>query len=171
MLNVPLTNSGVKMVQIKTDSLSSSATTDSNDKQKKKKKVNRGRRKNVNKCPPKQEENTVEVNCKHKPEINEKCSSSKKQSTITSYFPVVSRRMLAAKLKQEEYQKNIVHCIENKTDPKEYLSVTQFKDKGQAIVARLLIRKGSFICEYSGDLIDLETAKVNFVLQYFIQFY
>lgn len=152
----------VKMVQIEEESLSLPINNVLNDKQKKKKKINRGRKKN--KCP-KQEENNAEVS-DNKLTTKEKCLPSKKQSTITNYFPVISRRMLAAKKKEEEYQKNIVNCIENKTDPKEYLSVTQLKDKGQAIIARLLIRKGSFICEYSGDLIDLETAKVNCFFNY-----
>ncbi|UXI17886.1 leucine rich domain-containing protein [Sarcoptes scabiei] len=80
-------------------------------------------------------------------------------NVITNYFPIVSRRLLSAKLKEEEYQKNILHHVQNKVDPKEYLKITEFEDKGKAIIATAMIRKGSFICEYSGDLIDIETAK------------
>nr|XP_027199146.1 histone-lysine N-methyltransferase set-1-like [Dermatophagoides pteronyssinus] len=80
-------------------------------------------------------------------------------NVITNYFPVISRRLLAAKLKEEEYNQRIIECIVKQTDPFDYLAITEFQSKGKAIIAKEPIRKGSFICEYSGDLIDLDSAK------------
>lgn len=80
-------------------------------------------------------------------------------NVITNYFPIVSRRLLAAKLKEEEYNQRIIECITKQIDPFDYLAITEFRSKGKAIIAKAPIRKGSFICEYSGDLIDLDSAK------------
>lgn len=83
-----------------------------------------------------------------------------KENRITDYFPVVSKRLLAAKSKIEEYNNNIKYYIESCTDPKENLYIAEFDDKGKGIITSSLIRKGCFICEYSGDLVSLEEAKV-----------
>lgn len=33
--------------------------------------------------------------------------------------------------------------------------------KGRGVVARKTLKKGDFVCEYSGDLIDVKEAKVS----------
>lgn len=87
-------------------------------------------------------------------------SQSTKENRITSYFPVVSRRLLSAKTRIDEHNKNVKYYIETCTDPKTSLIVNEFADKGRGIVTTTLIPKGCFICEYSGDLIKLDEAKV-----------
>lgn len=91
-----------------------------------------------------------------------KSQATKENRFITDYFPTVSRRILAAQSKIDEYNKRIRQCIETCTDPKENLIVCEFENKGRGIVAACSIKKGGFICEYSGDLINLDQAKVSF---------
>lgn len=89
-----------------------------------------------------------------------KSQATKENRFITDYFPTVSRRLLAAKSKLEDQNKQIQHCIQTRTDPTEHLTVTEFENKGKGIVASAPIKKGCFICEYSGDLIKVDEAKV-----------
>ena len=97
----------------------------------------------------------------NKPTKSTKSQATKENRYITDYFPTVSRRILAAQSKIDESNKKIRHCIETRTDPKEDLVVNEFENKGKGIVAITAIKKGCFICEYSGDLIKLDDAKVN----------
>lgn len=90
-----------------------------------------------------------------------KSVDTKENRYITDFFPTVSRRMLAAKLKLDNENKLIRQCVESCTDPVDNLMITEFENKGKGIVARVPIRKDSFICEYSGDLIKLEDAEVK----------
>lgn len=90
-----------------------------------------------------------------------KSVDTKENRYITDFFPTVSRRMLAAKLKIDNENKLIRHCVESCTDPVDNLMITEFENKGKGIVARVPIKKDSFICEYSGDLIKLEDAEVK----------
>jgi len=53
----------------------------------------------------------------------------------------------------------IKHYLSNHCDPKDLLTVEEFADKGKGVVASRDIPKGSFICEYSGDLVDMEKAQ------------
>ena len=120
---------------------------------------------------------TVKKRMNNNPVRNKKASNPKKSSTrknehiksspdtkenrfITDYFSTVSRRKLAIQSKLEEYNKQIEYCLENCTDPKENLVVADIEFKGKGIVASHPIKKGCFICEYSGDLIDIEEANV-----------
>lgn len=88
-------------------------------------------------------------------------SPSKENRCITDYFPVVSRRQLAQAKAQDEYRKRILESIDNQTDPTENLIITEFEGKGKGVVAGNVIGKGSFVCEYAGDLINLDEAKVS----------
>ena len=90
-----------------------------------------------------------------------KSVDTKENRYITDFFPTVSRRVLAAQLKLDNENKLIRHCVESCTDPEDNLMVTEFESKGKGIVARVPIKKDSFICEYSGDLIKLEDAEVR----------
>jgi len=79
---------------------------------------------------------------------------------ITDYFPAVShRRRITAKAKEVEQQKLIHHYVSKKCDPDENLIIEDIENKGKGVIAKNFIAKGDFICEYSGDLIELEEAK------------
>lgn len=90
-----------------------------------------------------------------------KTVDSKENRYITDFFPTVSRRMLAAKLKLDNENKLIRQCLETCTDPVDNLMISEFENKGKGIVARVPIKKDSFVCEYSGDLIKSEDAEVT----------
>ena len=81
---------------------------------------------------------------------------------ITEYYPTLSstRRRLTAKALEVEREKVIKYYLSKNCDPKEYLAVKEFGDKGKGVVATTSITKGSFICEYSGQLVDMDKAKV-----------
>jgi len=55
----------------------------------------------------------------------------------------------------------IIYYISNNCDPKENLIVEEIDGKGKGVVTIKDIHKGSFICEYAGDLIDVKEAKVS----------
>lgn len=79
---------------------------------------------------------------------------------ITDYFPSLSRRRLTAKQLELQQDKLIKHYLVNQTDPKDLFIVDDIQDKGKGVIASKFISKGSFICEYSGDLIDMKQAEV-----------
>lgn len=92
-----------------------------------------------------------------------KKTETKENRQITDYFPVTSRR-LRAKIEAKLNENNIIiNVIENHIDPIERLLIKDFGDKGRGVVAKTMFAKDSFICEYSGDLIDLAEAKVGFL--------
>jgi len=116
-------------------------------------------------CRAKPSTKKVATKKERKPKNGQKTSKqNKSQATkenryITDYFPTVSRRVLAAQSKLDEYNKQIKHYIETQTDPIEKLVVTEFDNKGKGIVSATNFKKDCFICEYSGDLIKLDAAK------------
>ncbi|CAG2114098.1 unnamed protein product [Medioppia subpectinata] len=80
---------------------------------------------------------------------------------ITDYYPTLSsgRKRLTSKALELQREKLIKHYLINDCDPKDLLAVEEFGDKGKGVVASRDISKGSFICEYSGDLVDMERAQ------------
>jgi hypothetical protein len=88
---------------------------------------------------------------------------------ITDYFRNVSstRKRLTTKALEFQSESLIRHYISNKCDPIDSLSVQEFEDKGKGVIASKLISKGSFICEYSGDLVNIREAKVSLLLSNF----
>jgi len=80
---------------------------------------------------------------------------------ITDYYPTLSstRKRLTSKALELQRERLIKHYLTNDCDPKDSLCVEEFGDKGKGVVARKDIAKGSFICEYSGDLVDMERAQ------------
>jgi hypothetical protein len=88
---------------------------------------------------------------------------------ITDYFRNVSstRKLLTTKALEFQSESLIRHYISNKCDPIDSLTVQEFEDKGKGVIASKLINKGSFICEYSGDLVDIREAKVSLLLSNF----
>lgn len=57
-----------------------------------------------------------------------------------------------------------MHYIKNDIDDVESLKIEEFEGKGRGIMTCKKYAKGSFICEYRGDLIDLQKAKVSLLL-------
>ena len=82
-----------------------------------------------------------------------------KNHLITDYYKVTKRKT-SNKLKEEQDQL-ISHFIKNDIDDLKSLRIDEFKDKGKGIVTCKYFEKGSFICEYRGDLIDVPKAKVR----------
>ena len=86
---------------------------------------------------------------------------TKENRCITEYFPVISRRRLALAKAEDEYRQQIINSIDSCKDPIENLIITEFEDKGKGVIASSVIGKGNFVCEYAGDLINLDEAKVS----------
>lgn len=81
-----------------------------------------------------------------------------KNHLITEYYKVTRRK--TGKVLKEEQDKEIIYFIENDIDDIKSLEIEEFSDKGRGIVTKKKYAKGSFICEYRGDLIDIQEAKV-----------
>lgn len=77
---------------------------------------------------------------------------------ITEYYKVTRRK--TTKTLKEEQDQLITYFIKNDIDDKESLKIEEFEDKGRGVVTCKRFTKGSFICEYRGDLIDVQKAKV-----------
>ena len=76
---------------------------------------------------------------------------------VTDYFPIRrSSRVPRSELKKREQIKVEEAILSNQTDG---LLVKMFPGKGRGVVAEKTFKKGEFVVEYSGDLIDLDTAK------------
>ncbi|RWS24423.1 N-lysine methyltransferase SETD8-like protein [Leptotrombidium deliense] len=91
------------------------------------------------------------------------CGSDVKQENhlITDYFPTLSRprRRITAKALALEQEKMISSYVSNACDPKENLYIVDVVGKGKGVLSSTLIPKGSFVCEYAGDLIKKAEAK------------
>ncbi|ESO95519.1 hypothetical protein LOTGIDRAFT_117025 [Lottia gigantea] len=77
--------------------------------------------------------------------------------TITDYFPVRrSGRRCKSELEKErmiEYEDKVLTYCEDG------LEVVKMEDKGRGVVATKMFKKGDFVVEYAGDLIDLAESK------------
>lgn len=77
--------------------------------------------------------------------------------SITEYFPI---RRSSRKTKRdvlEEKRKNIIDAI--KSQREDGLEIRCFSDKGRGVVATQEFRRGDFVIEYRGDLINDVEAK------------
>lgn len=97
----------------------------------------------------------------------QKCSKNTNKNAkennhlITDYFTTISRsRRTTAKELALEQEESIRYHVKNKCDPKGSLHVVDIIEKGKGIIAGEKILKGSFICEYAGDLISTKEAQV-----------
>jgi hypothetical protein len=81
---------------------------------------------------------------------------------ITEYFSVITRKRKTSKDLKEEEDRLIIYHLENDIDPISLLNIHEFEGKGRGIVATKPIARGTFICEYRGDLIAISDAKVRF---------
>uniref|UniRef100_UPI0037E72ECE lysine methyltransferase 5Ab n=1 Tax=Semicossyphus pulcher TaxID=241346 RepID=UPI0037E72ECE len=123
-----------------------------------------------------QKESTVHVNARSAAES--KVSASKPRSRparkpgakktenkapqnrkVTDYFPIRrSNRKTKAELKNEEHR-HIDDLIKNGIE--EGMQVKNIEGKGRGIFAVKDFRKGEFVVEYHGDLLELEEAKIR----------
>ena len=78
---------------------------------------------------------------------------------ITEYF--LRAKRIPSKDLEKIREKFISYYVSPKCDSIDLLSIKDFACKGKGIVAQKAISKGSFICEYAGDLLDLDKAKVS----------
>lgn len=85
---------------------------------------------------------------------------------ITEFFQSAEKttktrsRRLTAKdlaLEQESLKRKFVSL---NCDPPDFL-VDEIEGKGKGVVSLVSIPQGNFICEYAGDLIEMEEAKVT----------
>ncbi|ELT88427.1 hypothetical protein CAPTEDRAFT_172225 [Capitella teleta] len=84
-------------------------------------------------------------------------SKSCQSHLMTDFFPVRrSNRMTAAMMKKEK-QSSLEEAILQKRE--EGLEVVEFVGKGRGVVACKPFRRGDFVVEYAGDLVDLKTAR------------
>lgn len=88
-------------------------------------------------------------------------TSNKKKQLITDFLPTIkkSQRIIEKKkaLEGEELKRQ---CICKSVDPAGFV-IRQFPEKGKGVVSTKEIKKGDFVCEYSGDLISTKEAKVS----------
>lgn len=78
---------------------------------------------------------------------------------VTDYYPIRrSNRKTKAELKSEEH-KHIDDLIKNAVE--EGLAVKQIEGKGRGVFAVNGFKKGDFVVEYYGDLLDLSEAKLR----------
>ncbi|KAK9892407.1 hypothetical protein WA026_019857 [Henosepilachna vigintioctopunctata] len=76
---------------------------------------------------------------------------------LTDYFPVRRSVRKTTTTVLEEKQRCLEKTLRNNIE--EGLKVTYFENKGRGIVADKYFKKGDFVVEYSGDLIDMAEAK------------
>lgn len=88
-------------------------------------------------------------------------SKGRSQRLITDYLPTVKKsQRIANQKKPNEDEELKRQCIANGIDPPGF-KIQVFPVKGRGVVANKLIPKGSFVCEYAGDLIDRKEAEVS----------
>lgn len=93
-----------------------------------------------------------------KKQVNSKQSTKQPVKLISDYFTRAKRIPFKVLVQQEE--KKIKHHLIGKTDPKGF-KIIESQEKGKGVVCVNKISKGSFVCEYSGDLIKISEAKVS----------
>ena len=114
------------------------------------------------------ESDIIETDVKNETKVKEKTMKEKTRKNgsdnhlITEYYPTLSstRKRLTSRALELERERLIKYYLNNKCDPIDTLAIEEFGDKGKGIIATKAITKGSFICEYSGDLVDIQKAKV-----------
>ncbi|XP_026473408.1 N-lysine methyltransferase KMT5A-A [Ctenocephalides felis] len=79
------------------------------------------------------------------------------EKKLTDYFPIRRSIRKTKKTVLEERQRNIEEAI--KAEVEEGLEVHNFPGKGRGIVASKFFARGSFVVEYSGDLISMTEAR------------
>ncbi|XP_068422957.1 lysine methyltransferase 5Ab isoform X2 [Clinocottus analis] len=78
---------------------------------------------------------------------------------VTDYYPIRrSKRKTKTELKSEEHR-HIDDLIKNSTE--EGLQIKPIEGKGRGIFAAKIFKKGEFVVEYHGDLLELAAAKIR----------
>ncbi|XP_041348614.1 N-lysine methyltransferase KMT5A-like [Gigantopelta aegis] len=86
-----------------------------------------------------------------------KTATEVQSKTITDYFPVRrSGRQCASSLKKGQ-QKDLEEKILSKSE--DGLKVVEIEGKGRGVISTREFKKGDFVVEYVGDLIDVDQAK------------
>lgn len=86
-------------------------------------------------------------------------SKASQNRKVTDYYPIRrSNRKTKAELKNEEH-KHIDDLIKNSTE--EGMQVKHIEGKGRGVFAVKSFKKGEFVVEYHGDLLELAEAKVR----------
>lgn len=82
-----------------------------------------------------------------------------RNTVLTDYFPVRrSCRMSSEDLKNQKIKDTEAAILENR---EEGLKVVDYEGKGRGVVATKAFRRGDFVVEYYGDLIDKKTAEAR----------
>jgi len=91
--------------------------------------------------------------------VQDQESSMKKQTTLTQHFKV-RRSERTVKSREKEHALDVLQK-QILTGTEEGLETRVIKDKGRGIFALKKFRKGDFVCEYAGELIDGLEAKAR----------
>ncbi|XP_011477426.1 N-lysine methyltransferase KMT5A isoform X3 [Oryzias latipes] len=99
----------------------------------------------------------IKASRKHRAKkVEKKVSQNKK---VTDYFPIRrSNRKTKGEIKSEEHRQ-IDDLINKNTE--EGMEVRQIEGKGRGVFAVRAFKKGDFVVEYHGDLLDLAEAKTR----------
>jgi len=89
-------------------------------------------------------------------------NKTKSNRLITEFFPSVTRPRRRVNSKELALQQDNVkkYFVSTKSDPKNF-AVVEIKGKGKGVRTICPIPKGSFVCEYAGDLLPADDAKVS----------
>jgi len=89
-------------------------------------------------------------------------NKTKSNRLITEYFPSVTRPRRRVNAKELALQQDNIkkYFVSTKSDPKNF-SVEEIKGKGKGVRTICPIPKGSFVCEYAGDLLPADEAKLR----------
>nr|XP_039266648.1 N-lysine methyltransferase KMT5A-A-like [Styela clava] len=82
---------------------------------------------------------------------------SVRSHVLTDYYPVRRSSRKPKSLLQKEHEDVIIEAI--KSNCEDGLEVVEFESKGRGVIAKKAFKKGNFIVEYAGDLIDWNEAK------------
>ena len=84
-----------------------------------------------------------------------------RKKLITDFLPTVKKsQRIIEKQKALEGEDLKRRCISKSIDPPGFV-IRHFAEKGLGVVSTKEIKKGDFVCEYSGDLISTKEAKVK----------
>ncbi|KAF5284658.1 hypothetical protein FQR65_LT13489 [Abscondita terminalis] len=96
----------------------------------------------------------------HRIQLNSDEAAKKKQKkVITEYFPIRRSERKTKRIVLEEKQKNLEQMLRDGVE--EGLKVHHFEGKGRGIVAVKPFNRGDFVVEYSGELLDVNEARLR----------
>lgn len=96
-------------------------------------------------------------NKKGKKKGRSKKKETVKSHVLTEYYPVRRSSRKSKAMIEKEQTESIIEAIKNKKE--DGLAIKEFKEKGRGVVAKRAFKKGTFVVEYAGELIDWNEAK------------